>query len=294
MGEIAEMKKMIIVRENGKKLKKTKTEKLHTGHAEQAAAAQDPNEDPIPIFASPSDFESKKKPGKNNKFSHFKPILIAILSAIGIGSILGFVMIRLFVGIDSELTAQGSNALPIVDPDDNKSVETDQLVLEPIDAFVLQAGVFSDQANAEAWNEKFAEAGLASMIWEKDDQYYLLTGLANEKESAKEMLAELKEAGDFDIFVKEWSTDQAELELSQPEAEWFQSFRDQWTKALAKVDSQEALSTGDWEDLAANYPKEANQDVPLIDAISDVEKEETVDPQITLLNLWHAYDRSLQ
>lgn len=288
------MKKPIIVRENGKKLKQKNISNVQTVHAEQAATLQESNEDPIPVFARSSDTDIKR-PEKDSKFSYFKPIIIAILSAIVIGSILGFIMLRMFVGIETELSSQSSNTLPIVDKDqDNESAETNQSSLESIEAYVLQGGVFSEQANAEAWNKKFEDAGLSSMIWEKENQFFLLLGLANEKEQAKNILETVKKDADLDVFVKGWSTDKVKAELSKEEAEWFQSFRDQWTKALSEVSSQEALTPSSWENVVANYPKESDRAKPLAEAISNVKKAEGTQAQIDLLHLWNVYDQSLK
>ena len=288
------MKKPIIVRENGKKLKQKNISNVQTVHAEQAATLQESNEDPIPVFARSSDTDIKR-PEKDSKFSYFKPIIIAILSAIVIGSILGFIMLRMFVGIETELSSQSSNTLPIVDKDqDNESAETNQSSLESIEAYVLQGGVFSEQANAEAWNKKFEDAGLSSMIWEKENQFFLLLGLANEKEQAKNILETVKKDADLDDFVKGWSTDKVKAELSKEEAEWFQSFRDQWTKALSEVSSQEALTPSSWENVVANYPKESDRAKPLAEAISNVKKAEGTQAQIDLLHLWNVYDQSLK
>lgn len=292
------MKKTFTTQKNGKKQKRQETDYVNTAYKEQAASLQEPSEeDPIPVLSGEDKTQPKKKPGKNNRFSHFKPIVIAIISATVIGSVLGFVMLRMFVGIDHELTGQSPDSQPVtaVNADgDKQQAEAKPVTIDPINAYVLQGGVFSEQANADEWAGKFKESGMPSLIWEADEQYYLFLGMAEEKEQAKNLIETMKESTEFDVFVKEWSTDEAEVELSDEAQQWFQSFHDQWAKALTNVNNQEALSPTDWEPLVKGYPKDSEQASSLVEAISNMEETTGAEAQITLLNLWQAYEGAIK
>lgn len=290
------MKKPIIVRENGKRLNQKykkpykNNSEFNAAHRDQAATLHESEDESIPIFARPSDTNNKQFKGNKSRFSYFKPIIVAIISAIGIGALLGVIMLRMFVGMDSDLSAQGSNVLPVVtnDEKDDKS-ETMTLSLESMEAHVLQAGVFSERENAVKWAKTYDESGLPSMIWKRENQYFLLLGLAGSQEKAKDVVEELKEQS-FDIYVKEWKTGEAELELSQVEQEWFQSFREQWDDALTSLDNEEGLSSTDWKDIISNYPKKSDLAPSLFDKISNLEKENGMEAQVILLNLWNDYE----
>lgn len=299
-GKFVNMKKSFVARKSGKKQKQQQaTEHVDASQTEQAATLQESSEDPIPVLAKEDKPYPKNKTGKNNRFSHFKPVIIAIVSATVIGSVLGFVMLRMFVGIDHELAAPSPNSLPTaaVNADEDKQqqeAEAKPITIESMNAYALQGGVFSEKANADKWAEKFTDAGMSSMVWEQDEQYYLFLGLTEEKEQAKNLVATTKESSDYDVFVKEWSTDKVEVEMSGEEQKWFQSFQDQWAKSLAGVNKEKALLPADWEPIAASYPKESERGKDLVDAISKVEETTGTDAQITLLNLWNAYDQSLK
>lgn len=287
------MKKTFTAQKNAKKQKQQETDHVNTAYKEQAATLQEPSEDePIPVLAGEGKNQSKKKPRENNRFGRFKPIIIAIISATVIGSVLGFVMLRMFVGIDHELAGPSPDSQPTaaVSADgDKQQTEAKSVTIDPINAYVLQGGVFTEQANADEWAEKFKDAGMPSLIWEVDEQYYLFLGMAEEKEEAKNLIETMQASTEFDVFVKEWSTDEAEVKLSGEAQEWFQSFHDQWAKDLTKANNEEAISPADWKPLVEDYPKDTKQVSDVVEAISNMEETTGAEAQITLLNLWQVY-----
>lgn len=294
------MKKPIIVRQNGKRLNQkynksyTNNTNLSEFHRDQAATLHESEEDSIPVFARPTDTYKKQPKENKGKFSYFKPIIIAILSALAIGTLLGIIMLRMFVGIDSDLSAQGSNLLSVVNNDEkNDRSKTMTLSDEPMEAYVLQAGVFSEKENANTWAMTYGEAGLPTMIWEKENQHFLLLGLANTEEQAK-VVAEGLKADSFDVYVKKWRTEAEKVKLSETEQEWFQSFRDQWNNALTSLSSQEALSPAEWDNVITNYPKESERASSLFEGISNIEQVDGMEAQIVLLNLWNDYEVALK
>lgn len=284
----------------GKKVDKKKKIKIDVwkvgkskkNNREHAATIQDSEYDPIPAFARETD---QKPPKKQSKVKTFKPIIVTTISAIAIGSILGVIMLRMFVGIDSDLAENNNLPAATIDTEDEDSnTENGPSASEEMDAYVLQGGVFSDKANAEEWVSKYEQAGLPSFIWEKEENYFLLVGIANTKEQAEQFADEIKEY-EFDIYVKEWTTNEGAANLTNEEVDWIQSFHENWQNALQSLENDQSFTVDNWEALIENYPEETENLAALKETLSSYQESiqaqaEGFEAQHILLHLWQQYN----
>lgn len=274
-----------------KKIVIWKVGKSKKNNREHAASLQDSEDDPIPTFARETDH---KPPKKQNKLKPFKPIIGTTISAIAIGSVLGVIMLRMFVGIDSDLAENNDLPAATVDTEDeDSSAENTTSVIEQMNAYVLQGGVFSNETNAEEWVSKYEEAGFPSYIWEREEQYFLLVGLASTKEQAEQFANSLKEY-EFDIYVKEWTTEEGGADFTDKEVDWLQSFHENWQNALQSLENDEAITVDNWEALIKNYPEETENLAALKETLSSYQEsmQATVEgfgAQHILLHLWQQY-----
>ncbi|QGS68958.1 hypothetical protein CV093_12710 [Oceanobacillus sp. 143] len=107
-------KKQVIIKQNGKVMdrqkhqstKKTANDNLY--QSEQAATVQeaDNNDQEIPAIARPKQTNIKQSKKQDGRFRSLRVLLIAIGSAIVIGSVLSYVMFQIFVNVDGN---QGHN-----------------------------------------------------------------------------------------------------------------------------------------------------------------------------------------
>ncbi|HLR40290.1 MAG TPA: SPOR domain-containing protein [Virgibacillus sp.] len=294
-------KKPITVRLNGKKSNKNKRNKndepteFQSVDREQAATVENADE-PIPTFARKSD--NMNPLNKKSKWGAFKPVVISISAAIFIGSILGFIMLNMFGNIN-DLSNHGNNpeatnAVAADKDTEKKSNASDEQ--KAITAYVLQGGVFSEKANADQWAESFKQAGFPAMIWERDDQYYLLTGIADTEEQAKKIAASIKEQN-MDVFVKEWQTSPTDTDLNKEEAAWLGVFEKQWQDTLKSVSKQEGILASGWEQLIKEQPENSEKLSGFIEEITTVlpemEKADENKEQNILLTIWQQYEALL-
>ncbi|QGS68957.1 hypothetical protein CV093_12705 [Oceanobacillus sp. 143] len=173
---------------------------------------------------------------------------------------------------------------------DNQNLPTSAHSLTPIDAFVLQAGVFANKANANEWVKSFADAGLDAIIWEKDAQYYLFLGIAATKEQANLIATEL--TSEFDIFIKEWSTAEGEIELTDAEYQFVQQFAEDFQTALPVLSEPAATLP---ENLFAEPSKQTitNSEKlgPITTEISKIADLTGTEANLSLLRLMSQYDQ---
>lgn len=246
--------------------------------------------------------DSKKhsqRPPKKKKV--IRPIVVASASAVVIGAILGFVMLNMFAQLEENPVNSVAHIDSIQKSDDttetnNTGVANAQLttmMLDAINGFVLQAGVFSTEENADAWSTSFVENGFPTVIWERDQQYYLLAGIAHTRENAEE-LASTFEQHDLEIFIKEWNTPPVELQITPEEKEWLESLKGLWDSSLTSLTAQETVDIQEWDAIMSNVPESNEAFASFKDAISGIQNDgeqlNRSDASKMLLTIWQTFE----
>lgn len=259
---------------------------------QEQAATLEHNDDAIPTFARKTDNISSlpKKKGQGA----IKPILVSVIAAVIIGSILGFIMLNMIAGIDDRASnSGGQQASAGVDTNDKERTKTDSGKQSVMSAYVLQGGVFAEKENADEWAKKFKEAGLPSVIWEKDSEFYLFAGIADSKEQAKEQ-AESLQAQELDVFAKEWETDKVDQDLTETESSWLKDFQEQWSSTLTAVTKEQEITADKWQQLVDNQPEESQIAGELAEEIENslgaMEGTRESEIQGNLLSMWQKYE----
>lgn len=228
------------------------------------------------------------------KIKHFKPIILAVFSALFIGSVLGFFLLNLLTNIngDSNLVDKETTTNQAIHYDKNDQPKDDQrqlFTLDGMNAQVLQVGVFSKKENAKEWLERFEEKGFPATIWERDDQFFLFAGVAHTTDVAHELMTDIKDK-DFDVFVKEWTTKEIEVEVSKEDYEWLTSFQELWKKTLVS----DEINIDDWTNLQKMSEKDSEDVTELKEDIKHLLekniKEEPLRLQKYLLSIWNQFE----
>ncbi|RDW19317.1 hypothetical protein CWR48_09760 [Oceanobacillus arenosus] len=292
-------KKQLIIKQNGKVINRNKHQSAHNAvntnfyQSEHAATVQESDREgdkEIPTFTTHKQTNIKQIEKQNGQSRSIRKLLIAIGSAIIIGSVLSFVMFQIFVNVDGNQGAQSSLATtPSLNQSETQNIHTSAHSLTSLKAFVLQAGVFSNKTNADEWVNTFADAGLDTIVWEKDSQYFLFLGVAATKEQAKTVAAAL--TTEFDIFIKEWSTAEGEVELTDAEYQFIQQFTEDFQTALPVL--SEPLPTLP-ENIFAAPGEQAVVDSkklgPLTSEFSKIVDLTGTEANLSLLRLMSQYD----
>ncbi|EQB35820.1 MULTISPECIES: SPOR domain-containing protein [Virgibacillus] len=291
-------KRKITVWENGKQVKlyinKQETQDSiptsdSPGKKQEAATVSD-DEGEVPAYTRLTKIQAARFESLKQKVKKWKPVIIAILSALVIGSCLGIMMLKMFVTIEDSGQANGSASIPAVDNKDQEENESQgtATTIHGLQAFVLQGGVFSEKANAETWATNYKDNGIPTMTWEREGKYFLLIAAVASENEADQLNKSLA-AADMDIYVKNWSTDSFEVNLTQSESDWIKSFTDIWKADL----ETEGFQTKTWQELLDKYPQEGNKldglKTEIETAISENEKGDYLQSRAVLLNLWYAY-----
>src|SRR5699024_3461037 len=156
-----------------------KQEKLSRKHVhfnqkiydEQAATNEITNKNVNPFARNKNNKKKGVKFSNTRRFRYvkeLKPIIIAVIMAIFIGSVLVFILLILFVKIENGLVCP-SNSKPVIHL--NKSTNyspnenTSKITLLSIQAFVLQGRLFKEEENAYEFASKYNSNNIKTVLW---------------------------------------------------------------------------------------------------------------------------------
>ncbi|KGX88076.1 SPOR domain-containing protein [Pontibacillus marinus] len=218
-------------------------------------------------------------PVKNNRFGvpkTIKRMIMAGASAVLIGVALGYMMLRIFAGMESpeassstayqdDVTQQeAASGKETTNEDSSTKGEavTDKgnggqavaaskttMTFPTVSAFVVQAGIFSTKEKAEIMQSAIATKGFKTYVWPRDGQFYLFAGVAGSKAEAEEMATLLK-AQEVEVYVKDWNVSGTEKNVAQPEGKWVQTGANEWQTLLSPAASLIISGSGDAGALA--------------------------------------------
>ncbi|SHF65200.1 hypothetical protein [Ornithinibacillus halophilus] len=287
-----------------KKQKETTLSSNFHSSNEQAATTEDDDIQP---------FIRKYEGGSNNftKKRNLKPIVFSVASAVVIGTVLGFLLLGLYVNLEKDLS-NPSGVNPVTTPsvgnndenDDEDSQENDSVpdpgslaTIPALSAFILQGGVFSDLANANDYASLFIDEGMPAVIWERDGQYFLINGIAHTKENGKSIADNINN-DEMEVFVKEWTTQNAEISLEEEELLWLESFQEQWHKIVNATGDKGIISIDTLEKLYDEYPSDSSLISEFVERTTtyqeDLVQANSNEIGFYLIEIWKAYEEVFQ
>ncbi|HLR62608.1 MAG TPA: SPOR domain-containing protein [Lentibacillus sp.] len=292
---------------NGKKTKLKKkagnTNKQHSikeSNDEHAASLENSN---IPEYVRQENEDGKKDRNKKinykrkSKLKRAKPFLIASISAVIIGAFLGFFMLNMFVDINRNITQQDSSSSSAAADKENSMANAesaDATAIDALSAYVVQAGKFSEQANAEEMAATVQDAGFSAMVWENGAFYFVLSGISTSEQQAEQTATGLADNG-IEVYVKEWQTETNEITLPDNEKEWLQMYEQQWKEAVDSVSSGNHLSKDAWAEVIDAVPENTESISGIAKALNEqhqaMGQTDKWQEQVILLKLWEQFSQ---
>lgn len=237
-------------------------------------------------------------PSKRKKqvFKTAKPLLLSVVSAIAIGVLLGFIVLKMSSGgadvvSEKQPPQQPSHGAEVSDKNESDSEEIKTSVpLNQLQAYVLQAGVYTDKKNTDEVVSTFQSQGYPAVIWEEDHQYYIFTHLFSTEEEAKDAVDQL-EKQELETYAKLWTTKEKSIEMTEGEEEFIERFVQTWEETLEKHVTGETDFIQLWEKLASDLPNNAQNIDELVTYIQKEisEAEVAIDIEQILLDTWYMY-----
>lgn len=237
--------------------------------------------------------------GRNNKrpFHSIKPFVLSSISAILIGVLLGFIVLRMSTSATEPAVDQGSTAPqmevaanePNESEDETAQTHGDLIDLPAIEAYVLQAGVYAEKENAEEMATKLENSGHSPVVWEEDQQFFVFSNVFSTEEHAKNSVATMEDEN-IEVYAKLWRVEQQSAEITEDEATFLEEFVTIWTETVEKQTIGEFDSLAVWVELTTEMPSgDATQALVAYLEESIVEAESAIDIEQVLLETWKLY-----
>ncbi len=257
--------------------KGTWTYKVKTSSKEDAvdaeSAATVENEQEEPDFSTLSAVNSMNKGKPLRKINIiWKAILVSGVSAIFVGTIIGFILFRMFVQVDTPASAgnptQGTT--PVAQPE-KEEAESDIVTgsLDSLETYIIQAGIFSELENADPLIESLTSLDIPTVFLEKDGQFYLMAGVGPSEDAVKSLAASLAN-NQADLYVKKWSTEAREIEMTEAESAWITEFQSFFDEQLKQADLNQPIADEEITVLVDKAPERADRIAELVTSLTEM------------------------
>lgn len=219
---------------------------------------------------------------KNKRMKH---AIIAICSSLMIGITFGLLFLSMVKQEEGQLVDILHSSTTDVSEGER---EEHPLSLEPLQFFVVQAGVFTNEQNAKNFSKTFSDLSYPFFLWERDGQYFVFTGIAATEKKANNR-AEKMDEHDLEVYVKHWEIDRNN-ELSKEDQKFIETFFQLWEQSLTNVDRDEKVAMNEWNDFIKMNDVSENI-APLKENIEQTIEENDKDEQQLLLQLMYEYEK---
>ncbi|QDP40748.1 SPOR domain-containing protein [Radiobacillus deserti] len=310
--------KAISIRLNGKKaITSSEDQKEDVEHKEwknsfrEQAATMASSFDPEDLVEyeknyDETDYEDWRPPKFSKKKAGIPPVLKVFAAAAGaaiiVGVTLGFVMLKMFAGIEegsqetagSAITQTTNTAEKGASSGSESGAATGDVNTEALAATVVQTGVFSSNENAAKRTSEIKGTGYAAMVWPQGEQFFVLTGLASSEQTAEALASSLTSSG-VEAIVKPWETTSAKASVSEKGAEWIQQFPQLWKDSLTLLEGgKDSEIKAKWKNWVNAFPKDAGEQAKsLLSVAEGVIKGGNLknQTQINMLSTLYAYQQ---
>ncbi|WP_152654757.1 SPOR domain-containing protein [Oceanobacillus sp. CFH 90083] len=272
--------------------KGTWTYKVHTTSKEDrinkelAASVEKEQEEADFTMLSPVPKTNQSKLKRN---TIWKAILVSGLSAVLVGTVIGFFLFRMFVQVDTPATAENPLQTAPTAAQTEREEERPAFVmasLDPLEAYILQAGIFSEQENADALIGSLTNLNISTVFFEREEEHYLMAGVGPSEDTAKSLADSLSD-NQVELYVKEWSTQFREIEMTEAEREWITAFQAFFDEQLHQADLNEPIAEEEITDLVDKAPDEADRIDELVTHLTELQGEPS---SYQLLSWMQVYD----
>ncbi|WP_139220269.1 SPOR domain-containing protein [Gracilibacillus orientalis] len=236
---------------------------------------------------------------KTSFWSKYKTFLISAITAVLIGSFLGFMMLKIFVDLDPEEvafdqnTSNGQAVTTTSDQSDEEdsatanAQEQEDFQSKAFNFFVTQAGVFKNEDAANQLVQELKGDQIESMVWSRDDKYHVFVSVKTTHDASKQYTTNTFPSS-YEMYPgKEWQTISATFSISDEEKAWLTDLEGILDQMIE--DNIDETAVDQW---LANEPSNTSEEIQAlsaeIESIKTAEYEQS--SQVILLRLLNQYE----
>ncbi|MBM7541785.1 SPOR domain-containing protein [Amphibacillus cookii] len=251
---------------------------------ETAASLSDLDHYPPDVEPYTYGLHSSKKPIIKKTF--WVKFIVTAFAAITIGMGFGMTFIYIFTGEKEEPAANQEPTHSFEDQENQSASTADLKVLDGLSAYVIQAGAFAMQEQAEQFQIDLSNRDYSAVVWQTDNDYRVFVGVYQSESEAKQAAERL----DIDTYIREWQTDQYDMAVTDDEYQWLTSFSELWQQSLSGITEQVEQNWQQW--LTVDHHAESEQVLQFHQQVEELLQEINSSQSTTLLiELWFIYDQ---
>lgn len=225
---------------------------------------------------------------KTSFFTKYKSFILSAVTAIVIGTGLGLLMMNMFIDLDPEAFSASENesnhtvaiANEAVSNTENKQI---RLQIPALQAYVIQAGVFSTEDNAKNfYDSQLASFNLPYSIWQQEDKFYIFVHAAGTEGSSKDFHQNQLESNENFYSGKLWSTNAVSVDVDEVSSDWMAAFPEVFMNTLAEG------NTVAWEKWLKEKPENTSENLEdfITNSQAVLEKNSEVEKSVQILEAW--------
>ena len=211
-----------------------------------------------------------------------KQALIALSSSLLIGITFGLIFLSM---VKQEEPAMANTLHMTTTDDEENTTDVNTYAIESFYFYVVQAGVFSEEENAQALVDELHALSYPAYIWERENQYFVLAGIEQTEERAGTLTDKMKEDG-IDVFVKQWDMEAKASQFSEEDIVFLQNFLDLWNET---VHPEADFKMNEWIELTEMSITEEVAGIQNV-ILSKVANITNQNKEIILLEFMNEYD----
>lgn len=261
---------------------------------DQTEKEEEQDQREIPVFSRTYDVKLSRWQQIIRTIVQARHHIIAVFSALAIGTIIGFIMLSLLSNIGQSYKNPEENVVSIQKQGENekdrndKAEETETKTIEKMNHYVIQAGVFQKNDSLPALQQQYEKEGFPVQIWEREGKYYAFAGVFQTEELARLFAEEMKQK-DLDVFVKDWQTDDFQVEGTKAFLDWIEAFHELLNQSIEQLEQDGKFDRHEWEKLYNQHVFDDEWSSSLKDIIADYVKhayQDDTNSHLFLLNIW--------
>lgn len=229
----------------------------------------------------------KRRKSVFHQYPKLKHFIISGVAAIFVGVVLGFIMLKIAAGMNTDDDAEPSTPSEQTETNsgdtENGSVpaagtETTSVSFDPISAQVVQIGAFQTEAAAVEFSASYEAVGIKPIIWYRDELHYTFVGIANTENQIDVVEQSVNDLVEGEPYSKEWVVAGKTKETSEIEGNWVKEGMNIWQEAISQFSTSQTLDDNTKENIA-NW-LQTKPETMTDEAISFVQRWETLSETI--------------
>lgn len=178
----------------------------------------------------------------------FNKIMLAIVAGLLVGSLFGLTSLRFLTDNSDAHVFQEQSFMKEQQSQASTSDTFTKVNVDVPSVYVIQVGLFHERENAELRKRQLERGKVATFIWQRNGEFFLLHSSHSSESKAKQMNEQLHD-GSLEAFVKQWDIPTMNKRITADELQFIEQFVHIWEQSLHQVEASSSIPIAEWQSL---------------------------------------------